>query len=215
MSDAPRFGAAGLSDSFAAGGWQKPAGHRPLPRRLWPDRLRGAVRPRRAHAAGQSRPAGRQCAAENIALFGTRALLHQHEQPGGGQAPAQRGLPAAKLRAGPGAGRPAGHLPRRQLRQAEPGGRAGKGRWTPCAAPSRRWTPPATATASSAPKRWHGEPAGTLDEVLALCGVDSRITPCVDFGHLYAAAPTAASPARRTTPPSWTAWPRHWATTGR
>ena len=27
---------------------------------------------------------------------------------------------------------------------------------------------------------------GTLDEVLALCGVDSRITPCVDFGHLYA-----------------------------
>ena len=27
---------------------------------------------------------------------------------------------------------------------------------------------------------------GTLDEVLTLCGVDSRITPCVDFGHLYA-----------------------------
>ena len=27
---------------------------------------------------------------------------------------------------------------------------------------------------------------GTLDEVLALCEVDSRITPCIDFGHLYA-----------------------------
>ena len=27
---------------------------------------------------------------------------------------------------------------------------------------------------------------GTLDEVLALCGVDKRITPCIDFGHLYA-----------------------------
>ena len=27
---------------------------------------------------------------------------------------------------------------------------------------------------------------GTLDEVLALCGVDGRITPCIDFGHLYA-----------------------------
>ena len=27
---------------------------------------------------------------------------------------------------------------------------------------------------------------GTLDEVLALCGVDERIIPCVDFGHLYA-----------------------------
>lgn len=27
---------------------------------------------------------------------------------------------------------------------------------------------------------------GTLDEVLALCGVDSRITPCIDFGHLNA-----------------------------
>lgn len=27
---------------------------------------------------------------------------------------------------------------------------------------------------------------GTLDEVLALCSVDERIIPCVDFGHLYA-----------------------------
>ncbi len=27
---------------------------------------------------------------------------------------------------------------------------------------------------------------GDLDEVLALCGVDARITPCIDFGHLYA-----------------------------
>ena len=27
---------------------------------------------------------------------------------------------------------------------------------------------------------------GTLDEVLALCAVDSRITPCIDFGHLNA-----------------------------
>ncbi len=27
---------------------------------------------------------------------------------------------------------------------------------------------------------------GDLDEVLALCAVDGRITPCIDFGHLYA-----------------------------
>lgn len=27
---------------------------------------------------------------------------------------------------------------------------------------------------------------GTLEEVLALCAVDRRITPCIDFGHLYA-----------------------------
>lgn len=27
---------------------------------------------------------------------------------------------------------------------------------------------------------------GNLDEVLALCSVDARITPCIDFGHLYA-----------------------------
>ena len=27
---------------------------------------------------------------------------------------------------------------------------------------------------------------GTLDEVLALCSVDKRITPCIDFGHLNA-----------------------------
>lgn len=37
------------------------------------------------------------------------------------------------------------------------------------------------------PKRGQGEPAGQLlDEVLALCSVDERIIPCVDFGHLYA-----------------------------
>ena len=27
---------------------------------------------------------------------------------------------------------------------------------------------------------------GTLEEVLALCSVDRRITPCIDFGHLNA-----------------------------
>ncbi|MEE0800014.1 MAG: TIM barrel protein [Gemmiger sp.] len=27
---------------------------------------------------------------------------------------------------------------------------------------------------------------GNLDEVLTLCSVDPRITPCIDFGHLYA-----------------------------
>ena len=27
---------------------------------------------------------------------------------------------------------------------------------------------------------------GTLEEVLALCSVDKRITPCIDFGHLNA-----------------------------
>lgn len=27
---------------------------------------------------------------------------------------------------------------------------------------------------------------GTLEEVLALCGIDSRLIPCVDFGHLNA-----------------------------
>ena len=27
---------------------------------------------------------------------------------------------------------------------------------------------------------------GTVDEVLALCAVDARIMPCIDFGHIYA-----------------------------
>ncbi len=27
---------------------------------------------------------------------------------------------------------------------------------------------------------------GTLEEVMALCGVDERLIPCIDFGHLYA-----------------------------
>ena len=45
----------------------------------------------------------------------------------------------------------------------------------------------ATGIASSAPRRWaRSNQLGTLDEVLALCGVDERITPCIDFGHLYA-----------------------------
>ena len=51
---------------------------------------------------------------------------------------------------------------------------------------------------------------GTLDEVLALCGVDERITPCIDFG-----APVRPQPGhsvcrghRRppTTPPCSTRW---------
>ena len=53
---------------------------------------------------------------------------------------------------------------------------------------------------------------GTLDEVLTLCSVDSRITPCIDFGHLTPAR-WAASRPRRTMPPFWTAWPRCWAMT--
>ena len=53
---------------------------------------------------------------------------------------------------------------------------------------------------------------GTLDEVLALCGVDSRITPCIDFGHLTPARWAVFRP-RRIMPPFWTAWPRCWAMT--
>ena len=52
---------------------------------------------------------------------------------------------------------------------------------------------------------------GTLDEVLALCGVDKRITPCIDFGHLTP-GPWAASSPGPTTPPSLTGWVKCWAT---
>ena len=44
---------------------------------------------------------------------------------------------------------------------------------------------------------------GTLDEVLALCAVDSRITPCIDFGHLNA----------RTLGGIQTHWPSGWVMT--
>ena len=54
---------------------------------------------------------------------------------------------------------------------------------------------------------------GTLDEVLALCSVDKRITPCIDFGHLNAAL-WAASARKRTTLPSLTAWQKSWGTNG-
>ncbi len=47
---------------------------------------------------------------------------------------------------------------------------------------------------------------GTLDEVLALCEVDQRITPCIDFGHLYARScgVQLPTPPRPITPPCWT-----------
>ncbi len=43
---------------------------------------------------------------------------------------------------------------------------------------------------------------GTLDEVLALCGVDERITPCIDFGHLNARTLGGIRSKGPTTPPS-------------
>ena len=53
---------------------------------------------------------------------------------------------------------------------------------------------------------------GTLDEVLALCGVDKRITPCIDFGHLNARTlgrhPVQGGLRR----PSSTGWMRCWET---
>lgn len=50
---------------------------------------------------------------------------------------------------------------------------------------------------------------GTLEEVLALCGVDRRITPCIDFGHLNARRWAASGP-RRIMPLSLTASGRRW-----
>ncbi len=47
-----------------------------------------------------------------------------------------------------------GHLPRGQLRQAEPGKPHWKRHWTPCAAPFRPWMKPVMATVSFALKRW-------------------------------------------------------------
>ena len=54
---------------------------------------------------------------------------------------------------------------------------------------------------------------GTLDEVLALCRVDARITPCIDFGTSTPGR-WAASRQKPTTPPSSTGWRRHWTTNG-
>ena len=58
---------------------------------------------------------------------------------------------------------------------------------------------------------------GTLDEVLALCGVDERITPCIDFGHCTPAAwalslPRAPQPP--TMPPCWTRCRPGWGMNG-
>ena len=45
---------------------------------------------------------------------------------------------------------------------------------------------------------------GDLSEVLAMCGVDERMLPCIDFGHLNARAASARSEPRRIMPQCWT-----------
>ena len=44
---------------------------------------------------------------------------------------------------------------------------------------------------------------GDLSEVLSMCGVDERMLPCIDFGHLNART-FGTLKTRRTMPPCWT-----------
>ena len=52
---------------------------------------------------------------------------------------------------------------------------------------------------------------GTLEEVLALCSVDKRITPCIDFGHLNAGRwRQSSAKASIDDRPSSTGWKPRW-----
>ena len=54
---------------------------------------------------------------------------------------------------------------------------------------------------------------GTLEEVLALCSVDKRVTPCIDFGHLNART-LGGIQSKPIMPPSSTGWKPRWGMSG-
>ncbi len=95
-------------------------------------------------------------------------------------------LPAAKLRTGQGAGRAAVIFHSGSCgKQSREG--AGKGAGYHGAALSKPATRPGYGDCILCPETMGKvNQLGTLDEVLALCEVDPRIIPCIDFGHLYA-----------------------------
>ena len=122
-----RFGTAGTSDSFAAQGYKTslevPEYTAKMGLNAFEYQCGRGVRLGLDKAAKMA-----ALAAEKDILFSVHApLLYQHVQPGRGQAAEQHPVPAAERGGVPGAGRKTHHLPFRQLRQAEPGSRAGKG----------------------------------------------------------------------------------------
>ena len=186
MSDAPRFGAAGLSDSFAAGGYKSPRDiaryHAGFGLTAFEVQCGRGVRMPLDKAA----LLGAQCAAENIALsvhapyYISMSSLEEDKRLRSVDYLLQS---CALVRALGG---------RRVIFHAGSCGKQSREAALEKALDTMRRAVEAVDAAGYGDCILCPETMGkvnqlgTLDEVLALCGVDSRITPCVDFGHLYA-----------------------------
>ena len=187
MSDAPRFGAAGLSDSFAASGCKSPRDiaryHAGFGLTAFEVQCGRGVRMPLDKAA----LLGAQCAAENIALsvhapyYISMSSLEEDKRLRSVDYLLQS---CALVRALGG---------RRVSFHAGSCGKQSREAALEKALDTMRRAVEAVDAAGYGDCILCPETMGkvnqlgTLDEVLALCGVDSRITPCVDFAHLYAA----------------------------
>ena len=186
MSDAPRFGAAGLSDSFAAGGYKSPRDiaryHAGFGLTAFEVQCGRGVRMPLDKAA----LLGAQCAAENIALsvhapyYISMSSLEEDKRLRSVDYLLQS---CALVRALGG---------RRVIFHAGSCGKQSREAALEKALDTMRRTVEACDAAGFGDCILCPETMGkvnqlgTLDEVLALCSVDERITPCIDFGHLYA-----------------------------
>ena len=186
MSDAPRFGAAGLSDSFAAGGYKSPRDiaryHAGFGLTAFEVQCGRGVRMPLDKAA----LLGAQCAAENIALsvhapyYISMSSLEEDKRLRSVDYLLQS---CALVRALGG---------RRVIFHAGSCGKQSREEALEKALDTMARMQAALDEAGFEDITLCPETMGkvgqlgTLDEVLALCKVDKRITPCIDFGHLNA-----------------------------
>lgn len=186
MSDAPRFGAAGLSDSFAAGGYKSPRDiaryHAGFGLTAFEVQCGRGVRMPLDKAA----LLGAQCAAENIALsvhapyYISMSSLEEDKRLRSVDYLLQS---CALVRALGG---------RRVIFHAGSCGKQSREEALEKALDTMARMQAALDEAGFEDITLCPETMGkvgqlgTLDEVLALCKVDKRITPCIDSGHLNA-----------------------------
>ena len=186
MNDTPRFGAAGLSDSFAAGGYKSPrdiaAYHASFGLTAFEVQCGRGVR----MALDKAAQLGAQCAEQDIALsvhapyYISMSSLEEDKRLRSVDYLLQS---CALVRALGG---------RRVIFHAGSCGKQSREAALEKALDTMRRAVEAVDAAGYGDCVLCPETMGkvnqlgTLDEVLALCSVDSRITPCIDFGHLYA-----------------------------
>ena len=186
MSDSPRFGAAGLSDSFAASGFKSPrdiaAYHAGFGLTAFEVQCGRGVRMQLDKAA----VLGAQCAEKNIALsvhapyYISMSSMEEEKRLHSVDYLLQS---CALVKALGG---------RRVIFHAGSCGKQSREAALEKALDTMRRAVEALDEAGFADMTLCPETMGkigqlgTLDEVLALCSVDKRIMPCIDFGHLNA-----------------------------